>query len=325
MSLPPSRTFVTKLLNSLPQLPPSPAGTDANVNATNPAAPSGNVLASVPEGVRKKLLALHVLFPNECLPALDLLDRRLVSRFLIRRKPIDGAAPLGATVAEDAAQATSDLRVVVEKDGARLSPDVATEEAQQPRTQRETSALYTVTAAGRVGSPDAVLGSGVRDPVPLTDFTTQLPQIPIDQARRIEGDGRLAYGDTVYYVRSAQQRSSRHHSSYESVSVYEVRLKSWNCSCPAFAFSAFPSSLSPVATHFDLKDRILEDAAAAAEGMEDGGWAFGGTSLGESMPPVCKHLLACVLVERVAMFRGYVEETTVSVEEAAGWAAGWGD
>lgn len=36
---------------------------------------------------------------------------------------------------------------------------------------------------------------------------------------------------------------------------------------------------------------------------------------------VCKHLLACVLAERIG---GYVEEREVVREEMAGWAAGWG-
>jgi hypothetical protein len=55
-------------------------------------------------------------------------------------------------------------------------------------------------------------------------------------------------------------------------------------------------------------------------------WAFGGVSLGEKMPPVCKHLLACVLAERCnGVFGECVEQKRVSVEAAAGWAAGWGD
>lgn len=56
-------------------------------------------------------------------------------------------------------------------------------------------------------------------------------------------------------------------------------------------------------------------------------WVFGGMSLGEDgVPPVCKHLLACVLVDRCkGLFGACVEERRVSVEEAAGWAAGWGD
>lgn len=40
--------------------------------------------------------------------------------------------------------------------------------------------------------------------------------------------------------------------------------------------------------------------------------------------PMCKHLLACVMVERWREFRGGVEERRVSVEELAGWGAGWG-
>ena len=41
---------------------------------------------------------------------------------------------------------------------------------------------------------------------------------------------------------------------------------------------------------------------------------------------MCKHLLACVFVERCkGLFGGFVEDREVGVEEAAGWAAGWGD
>jgi hypothetical protein len=54
-------------------------------------------------------------------------------------------------------------------------------------------------------------------------------------------------------------------------------------------------------------------------------WVFGGVSLGAEMPPVCKHLLACVLAEKCkGVFGECVEERKVGVELAAGWAAGWG-
>lgn len=59
-------------------------------------------------------------------------------------------------------------------------------------------------------------------------------------------------------------------------------------------------------------------------------WRFGGASLdtegmGTGMPPVCKHLLACVLVDRCDLFAAFAEEREIGEEEAAGWAAGWGD
>ena len=59
-----------------------------------------------------------------------------------------------------------------------------------------------------------------------------------------------------------------------------------------------------------------------ASGSDD--WTFGGLTRGSDMP-VCKHLLACVLVERCEIFQHLAVEQEVSVEELAGWAAGWGD
>ena len=118
---------------------------------------------------------------------------------------------------------------------------------------------------------------------------------------------------TLYYIRSAQLRTSRFNTSYDTTTTYEVRLPVWNCSCPAFAFAAFPPS-STADTYHDEGEEL------------DGLWNFGGVSRGEGMPPVCKHLLACVLVERCGgLFRRFLEERSVGVGEAAGWAAGWGD
>lgn len=79
-----------------------------------------------------------------------------------------------------------------------------------------------------------------------------------------------------------------------------------------------------------MRDGVMENDV----GNESGGtgekveasWVFGGVSLGNGMPPVCKHLLACVLVKRCkGLFGACVEERDVGIEEAAGWAAGWGD
>jgi len=67
-----------------------------------------------------------------------------------------------------------------------------------------------------------------------------------------------------------------------------------------------------------------EDGDAVIAGEEEEDWMVGGLSLGQDVP-MCKHLLACVLAERGGMFGGYVKTKEVSVEELAGWAAGWGD
>ncbi|KAF2640951.1 hypothetical protein P280DRAFT_518291 [Massarina eburnea CBS 473.64] len=229
---PSSRVFVTQLLDSLRAVPlPPQDAADSTRTIT-----ASNTLTRAPESVRKLLLALHVLFPNEVLPALDLLDRRLVTRLRVQRCPPN------------------------------LSDDAE---------------------------------------------------------------------HTIYYVRSAQTRSSRFTTTHETQTSYQVRLEAWNCSCPAFAFSAFPpistSKTSTIPATISVPDTLPTSPSSTQE------WSFGGLSLDTSMgtgdasttsplPPVCKHLLACVLVDRCApLFGAFVEERVVDVEEACGWAAGWGD
>lgn len=66
----------------------------------------------------------------------------------------------------------------------------------------------------------------------------------------------------------------------------------------------------------------------AGEGTagQEGEWRFGGLMREwEGVPtPACKHLLACVLVERCAGLGVFVEERVVGRGEMAGWGGGWG-
>ncbi|KAH7117761.1 hypothetical protein B0J11DRAFT_493511 [Dendryphion nanum] len=247
----PSRTFITQLLDSLRSLPPSsaalPAPAQAAGTSSEPStAAASNPLDSAPEAAKKQLLTLHVLFPNEFLPALDLLDRRLVTRFRIRETRDEDAPPA----------------------------------PPPPREKRST---------------DADTSEG-----------------------------------TVYYVRSAQPQrptrftsasSSSSSTSYDTLTTYQVLPRVWNCSCPAFAFAAFPSSSS---TQYQSSISSLHTSTPSTSHSPE--WTFGATALDLGIPPVCKHLLACVLAERCeGLFGGFVDERSVGVAEASGWAAGWGD
>lgn len=117
----------------------------------------------------------------------------------------------------------------------------------------------------------------------------------------------------LYMVRSAQQHNHRN-SNYEHVNYYEVRLQAWSCSCPAFIFSAFPASVSE-------SGREVEDHD---DQMKQTEWLVGGLTRGEDMP-ICKHLLACLLIEHCSAFSHFVQEREVSMEELGGSAAGWFD
>jgi hypothetical protein len=79
------------------------------------------------------------------------------------------------------------------------------------------------------------------------------------------GSAPVDAGPYVYYVRSAQRRTSRYGTSVDATSSYEVRLRAWNCSCPAFAFAAFPASV--VGTEGEAK-AALDEAEGYWGGVE---------------------------------------------------------
>lgn len=225
--LPSTRRLLTSLINTI-----ATTSTSNQKEPTQTPQPATDTL-SPPQ--KPALLTLHTLFPNDLLPALDLLDRNLVTRLVVPK-----------------------------------SPD----------------------------SP----------PGPSSTANTNTSQT------------------AFYLVRSAQQPHASSHSTSRSryadpapQAVYEVRPRAWNCSCPAFAFAAFP----PTEPSGSFVGRAGE---SEDEGGEEDGWRFGGLTRGGrgEVPPLCKHLLACMLAEWGGFGEG-VEVREVTVEEIAGWGGGWGD
>ncbi|KAL5373801.1 hypothetical protein DPSP01_012418 [Paraphaeosphaeria sporulosa] len=287
-----TRAFVTQLVDALGVR----AGREHGAAGREARDGSTNMLEGAGGEVKKLLLALHVAFPNELLPALDLLDRSLVTRFRTRRDIDDQAE----------AAAPQGLRGQIEGTDTEGAPG-----------NSNTDGSIIDAPTQRPPPPDG-LGPTHPSDAEMLDAPphSALPENIADGTPRDAKQATME--DTVYYVRTAQQRSSRFSTSFDTLTSYEVRPTAWNCSCPAFAFSAFPPAHpEPPVPMYDSDDEIQVEGEV---------WSFGGSGLGEGIPPVCKHLLACVLAERCAgLFGGYVEERAVSVEEAAGWAAGWGD
>ncbi|KAI0856322.1 hypothetical protein F4860DRAFT_506817 [Xylaria cubensis] len=219
---------------------------------------STNPFRLIPPAYRSILTTLHVLYPSTLLPALDLLDRRLVTRVILK---------------QDATQQPIDAQDV------------------------------TITPAQESEAGDAMKEEN--KPLPL-----------------------------YHLVRSAQPQSHRRqHSTSSGGRVYIVRLESWNCTCAAFAFSAFPP-LSPSTSIFSSSVQSLpaetryqifpEDDAMSSDEDTAQTWEFGGLSADEENGagggvPCCKHLLACVLAEKWSAVLGrYMEERLVGKEEGAG-------
>ncbi|KAI9880479.1 MAG: hypothetical protein M1830_002831 [Pleopsidium flavum] len=219
--LPSPRTLLTSLFSNLPSSLSNPA------KAPN----TSNILKDGPPATKRLFLTLHCLFPNEFLPALDLLDRQLITR----------------------------------------------------------------TTIGALG----------------------------DENDRVTIDDTRASENVVYYVRSSQPtRASRYQSTAAlgGATSYEVRLEAWNCSCPAFTFSAF----SNVAIDRGVTDYSKEEEEEDEDNVQGQEWRVGGLMVGKDGMPVCKHLLACVLVERCGLLSGFREEKVIGRAEAAGLGAGWG-
>jgi hypothetical protein len=300
MSLPTNRRFATQLFNSLAALSsPDPVAAVAE-DEQDP-----NPLDSVPDAVKKQLLSLQVLFPNEFVPALDVLDRRLVTRFRVRSSPaVSVHQEEGAHHGDYPQDVTMQLADEQEGDQMQINDDARYKENTPTLDVSVRNEEATTT------TPDQHINSSYDDN---------------DQDSKV----------LTYYVRSAQHhRSSRYTttSSHDPTPTYQVRLAAWNCSCPAFTFAAFPAvpDSTPHTTPVDPCNQVpasnAHDDNDDDDTVPDKTWCFGGVSLGNDMPPVCKHLLACLLAERCThLFARFVHDAWVSVDEAAGWAAGWGD
>jgi hypothetical protein len=96
--------------------------------------------------------------------------------------------------------------------------------------------------------------------------------------------------------------SAAYHQGEKS---YLVRLEAWNCSCAAFAFSAFPGPASSVGFggfdgRVDFAGEVAQVGQEGGVGENEGEWEFGGLSRDGrdgGAVPCCKHLLSCLLAE----------------------------
>ncbi|KAL4898419.1 hypothetical protein BDV59DRAFT_4057 [Aspergillus ambiguus] len=130
--------------------------------------------------------------------------------------------------------------------------------------------------------------------------------------------------DELFFVISASAPPSLALSTAPATKGYEVRLHAWNCTCPTFALAAFRDP--PPGDDPDPEPAPVAVSVAPA-------YRFGGSLTRGSTavpPPVCKHLLACLLAVRCPGVVGGADSddpcavVKVSPEEMAGLCAGWG-
>lgn len=267
--LPSSTCFVDSLISEIADIRTSSSHGHARDRdpprlSTAPQEQAPNVLAALSPRelarIKPIILTLHCLFPNDFLPALDILDRRLVHRLVTTNAAVP--APGNKPVAEQS-KASDTTLLPLDHNHPPAGQDV----------------LFLVTSASTV--PLHPPGPSSTTP---TTTTTHDPE-----------------------------------------KGYEVRLHAWNCSCPTFAISAFRD----LASRLDLALRSAGEDQTGHDRDETVLYPFGGTlprTTDRNAPPVCKHILACVLFVRCPQLFGADGDgrRRVSMEELAGWCAGWG-
>ncbi|KAJ5643106.1 uncharacterized protein N7484_005613 [Penicillium longicatenatum] len=215
--------------------------------------PLSGLSASQLTKIKPLLLTLHCLFPNDLLPALDILDRRLVQR-------------------------------LVREDKAVTTPEHNDRLATEHQNTGQAETAYVDKNNSQLEDIFFVISASTAPPqgVPSSTFPTQ-----------------------------------------EQLKGYEVRLHAWACTCPTFTLSAFRDIYSRMDVSAEIPSgSVLRD-------FGPGCYPFGGTLscvTDRGSPPVCKHILACILFARCpGLFGGSGDgRRPVSMEELAGWCAGWG-
>ncbi|KAH7040591.1 uncharacterized protein B0I36DRAFT_12796 [Microdochium trichocladiopsis] len=336
-TVPSPREFLTSVVNTLSAY--NPAEHQAHPNQQHQRHhhhyadhPPSNPLKLIPNPHRALLSTLHVLYPSILLPALDLLDRRLVTRVVV------------------ANSSSSNNNDSTNSDTKNARP----EEASLQRTRT----FHLVRSAQQ--QQQSTTTSRRRHH--HHNHNTTLDSVSI--AAALAGSGR---GATTIPAAPAPAPAS-------GGKVYVVRLDAWNCSCAAFAFSAFPPEATsrfpqhqsgPGAAGSSAQTSLLarlksegpgagqarsddHDLASRTRASDSGyeifpaashdehgihgdaaqtnrSWECGGFSI-DGLPgsgivnvPCCKHLLACLLGERWSSVLGeYVQERRVGREEGAG-------
>ncbi|KAI1615244.1 hypothetical protein EDD37DRAFT_510963 [Exophiala viscosa] len=244
-----SISMLSSIFQSLSSLHPNISNPSTQAHSTH-ANPLHTLSVQDTAGARSLFLTLHVLFPHELLPALDLLDRGLVTRLALQH------------------------------DDSSISPS----------------------------------------------------RNPTRHASEVEGHSETEV--EVYYIQSSASATTNHPRKHASSSAtfYEVRLDSWNCSCPAFSVSAFQGLSHSTGYDDNYDDNYHHDRfpTLGLDSMPENAtyWHFGGvaTSKSSGSIPSCKHILAALLAKAAPELFGHgVTVRKVSCEEIVGWGGGWGE
>ena len=310
--LPSSADFVDQLITELSSIQPeqpsnttAPSGGELDPPRTQtthkpkqPQNPLSRLSPSQLAKVKPLLLTLHCLFPNDLLPALDILDRGLVQRLVVRRDRDVKINAVPSASTPDQELPASPTNHEIRHDETNPSTGLDTITPDDGHASHGTEALgkdlclFLVTSASSVpvAASSISISTSTQEPqkayeVRLNAWNCTCPTFTLSAFRDLDARLRLASTSPI----SPAERPSN----------------------PAMLCDRNPDA-----------DGGSGSAAAAAV------YPFGGTltcTTDRDSPPACKHILACLLFARCAgLFGGGGEVRGALMEEVAGWCAGWG-
>ncbi|KAF4507063.1 hypothetical protein G6O67_005738 [Ophiocordyceps sinensis] len=271
-NLPSHRQLLTSLVASLSQQQQQPLRQDSGAAA----------------GRRHLLLTLHVIFPSIVLPALDLLDRKLVARV-------------------------------------RVAPGRGPEEQSSIHARhRDVEGLGDSKRTNRLGGGGEPGNRGRSAPSSLAGQT--MDEVPLAQLYVVQSLASTLAPPRGRDPASPSRTYAVHLDAW-SCSCASFALEAFaSHTQPTAGASLFKSRASP--SPFPRASPPSPPSEARPVGQDEQMLSFGGLSLdglssrGEHVP-CCKHLLACLLVETWSAVMGSgVDDRIVSRQELAGIAAG---
>jgi len=267
-------------------------------------------LAERNSALKSLFATLHVLFPTEFLPALDVIDRRLVRRFIVTDM-----------------NPTEDADIVK-----TINTSIDNDDNTELEMNAETTTMTNHNLQLVDGSPHERTRHATTDK-PECEQSDESNNDPDPDSRR--KDLREVYTYRVLsshsHPSSWRDSTSRHAlgkshdrpdtTGQEREKSYHVRSDQWSCSCAPFTLSCYPIS-SPAQTPPGVGLTATNTHVTTNE--EKNEWMVGGALSGKDTP-CCKHLLACILIEKCPeMFDHGIADEEMSLEEYVGWSIGWG-
>ena len=310
-ALPDARTLITAVIDTLSQSTSSLPSRNPDRSKSD-YIKNNNPLLNASPSTKSLILTLHALYPTDVLPALDLLDRRLI---------------LKLTLADDSAQQSNKVKNA--KKSKEASGDNSSSIKHGSKRDENRDEDSGDRSSTRPDANEALKSSS------SNDDADEDANADADGKSEVEKDGNST---TVFYVSSTAQTTQRRRAApagndlsgeattptaalvtATATTLYEIRTQAWNCTCPAFTFAAFPM-LKPIATdHAPTSDRsggMSNRAQTAGEKRENEHDAnHGDRSTTEEEAERCKATGANPKVE---------EEPSIEKPYESGWSFGGG-